>query len=451
MKLIIRDKCYIKGLDKSLKNIIKKDLSLPNPKYQDATKFGRCTRGIKKDIKVFRETPEGLAVPRGYIPELAEYIDGVDEIIDETSFPPPEIPIKSNIVLRPHQVDWVEDLLSGRYGIGIAPPGSGKTVAGLEVAARLNTKTLWLTHTSVLARQAIARINQFLEVSSVGFFGGGKETLGDITVGLVQTLCRRDLSGYRDRWGLVIPDESHLVPGEQTFMKVVNELAPRYVYGLTATPYRKDRLERLMFLSIGPVLAEIAREDIPNRVKTYVKFRETEFYSDKYNPNYSGSYAWLTKDLIKDKKRNTLIANDIITEAKKGNICVVLSFIVKHLELIKRQVEDKVRCALVDKDTKEDIREEVFTSMAHGETKVLFATFKLLLHGFDLPIMSRLFLVHPTRNRVIIEQSCGRIERNIAGKKYALVYDYVDSLVDILKYQHEQRLAIYEMNNISEV
>jgi hypothetical protein len=56
------------------------------------------------------------------------------------------------------------------------------------------------------------------------------------------------LAGY----GIVIVDECHHVPAA-SFEAVLKACPSRRVYGLTATPKRKDQLEKLLFAQCGPI------------------------------------------------------------------------------------------------------------------------------------------------------------------------------------------------------
>ncbi len=161
----------------------------------------------------------------------------------------------SKIIYRPYQARAVTKLVSkSPEGVLVAPAGSGKTVMGLSIIPLVGQPTLWLTHTGPLADQAIERAEAFLpNIGKIGMIGRQKWDKGDIlTVAMVQTLVRNPdkLLKMRDDYGLVILDEAHHCPAA-TFMDVVSQLNSYYMYGLTATPYRRDKLEMLMFQYLG--------------------------------------------------------------------------------------------------------------------------------------------------------------------------------------------------------
>ena len=70
-----------------------------------------------------------------------------------------------------------------------------------------------------------------------------------------------------------------------------------------------------------------------------------------------------------------------------------------------------------------------------GKITVLVATFALMGEGFDAPFLDRAFITMPHRAEIKTEQLIGRIQRVFPGKKDAIVYDYVDEDVGVLKNQ----------------
>ena len=66
------------------------------------------------------------------------------------------------------------------------------------------------------------------------------------------------------------------------------------------------------------------------------------------------------------------------------------------------------------------------------------------------PRLDRLVLATPTRNKVIVQQSIGRIQRPAPGKTEALVLDIVDEKTPQLLTQYKQRRSLYKKMNITE-
>jgi superfamily II DNA or RNA helicase len=69
----------------------------------------------------------------------------------------------------------------------------------------------------------------------------------------LQTLARHgDIAGLTAGYGLVVADECHHVPAA-AFEDAVRQVRARRWLGLTATPYRRDKLDDLITPHVGPV------------------------------------------------------------------------------------------------------------------------------------------------------------------------------------------------------
>ena len=295
-----------------LAKLVKSELTFDNPAY-----FGRFTRGIPKKIKTFEEVGNNLLLPRGYHDRLEEVIAELQLTAEtrwETAQFEPQLP-EDSLKMWDYQEPWVKSLLSRNFGVGVAPPGAGKTIMGLELYARLGQPCLWLTHTGRLARQTRSRAESFLGIET-GIIGKGKEDIKHFTVGMVQTLVRRDLDELKGKFGLVIVDECHHVPAS-TFVQVVSAFNAHWLYGLTATPYRDDGLEELIFHCLGPqrsYLDKAILREMGKLMTPTVKRRPTRF-AFPYNPaSRKFGYPKLCKALIEDKQRNQQIISDVIVE-----------------------------------------------------------------------------------------------------------------------------------------
>ena len=90
-------------------------------------------------------------------------------------------------------------------------------------------------------------------------------------------------------------------------------------------------------------------------------------------------------------------------------------------------------------------REQAIEKMRNKEEHYLFATLQLAREGLDIKPLNRLFLIAPTKNKAVLIQAVGRIERKDTDKQTPIVYDFVDK---DLYYQKafKQRKTIYKKN-----
>jgi len=402
---------------------------------------------------------DGITVPRGYLQIIEDAMVGQGlglEIKDNRVLASPSF-IKSNICLRPYQEQAKYQLLCHPNGMLVAPAASGKTIIGLDLVASLHQKALWLTHTDRLMKQVVDRIigtddmpPAFADIhkKEIGILGGGKFKIGErITIGMIPTLVRRevDLPSIGREFGLVILDEAHHAPAN-TFLKVLSYFSSFYMYGLTATPYRRDLLEDMMFASIGLGNAVIKRKEISKSLVTpSVKVRHIN--SVTYDGN---DYNYIISELLlNDETRATTIVQDIVLEAQQGNHCIVISTRKTYCELLKELISRFwLKTGIATGDYSKKHNDAQVKLLESGEITVLITTFELLGEGFDVAKLNRGFIALPFRERSRVEQAVGRIQRTSEGKTDAVLYDYVDNNIGVLKNQFINRALTYRKLNM---
>jgi superfamily II DNA or RNA helicase len=424
-------------------------LRIPNPKYTEAQAAGRSTWGIKEYITNFTAMPDdGLLIPRGLRSWLFEQCDvqGIKyKIVDKrTKFDHIGID-SSRINYRPYQSRAVIDLVSkAPEGVLVAPAGSGKTVMGLSLIPLVGQPTIWLTHTGPLATQARERAEAFLpDIGDIGLIGKGRWDVGKVlTIAMIQTLMRNldQLYELKNKFGLAVLDEAHHAPA-RTFLDVVGLLASYYIYGLTATPYRRDRLETLMFQTLGLDTTTVPVEEVDAHGGIIVPTIKVRNLKLKKMSRMNASIQEILKyDIVLNNARNQIIINDVLEEAQKGRFCIVISDRRKHCKHLYDELSKywtKVGIA-TGEYSKKHIKEEI-DRFNNKEITILVATFSLLGEGFDVPFLDRAFISMPFRAEAKAEQLIGRIQRSYPGKKDAVVYDYVDINVGMLKNQFSSK------------
>lgn len=457
MKLIIDNQLRLLNAPEELRSWFALQLTFSNPLYEEAVKRNRYLGKLSPHIYLYKPLPDGIVLPRGYLQLVEDTMmnKGLDLSIKDNRILLPPISVESDIKLRPYQSEAKYALLSHPNGMLVAPAASGKTVMGLDIFASLHQKMLWLTHTNRLARQVIDRIVGtdefppiFPDVSKdeIGFIGAGKFSIGErITVGMIPTLVRRlnELPALGKKFGLVIVDEAHHVPAS-TFLKVLEYFSSYYFYGLTATPYRRDKMEDVMFATIGLANSVIQRKEVvkkggiitPSVIKRVVP-----------SPVWgSNDYHYIIKELLlPNEQRKAIIVTDVLREAYKGNYCIVIATRKVYCEdLFKMIHEHWSRSVIATGTYTRKHNEEQVAKLEKDEATVLVTTFELLGEGFDVQKLNRGFIALPFRERARVEQSIGRIQRTCEGKTDAVMYDYVDENIGVLNNQFRHRAKVYQ-------
>ena len=441
-------------IDDALLNDIARTLTIENPKYQEAEKAGRWTGGLDKFLSYYelRANDVGekfMVLPRGFLPSLLQLCKRYQarwELLDHTLICE-SVEFNSNIQLRDYQFQAVEAAIEKGGGVIVSPAGSGKTIMGLEIIARLRQPTLWITHTKELLYQAIDRAVQFLDIpkDEIGIIGDGKRTIGDrLTIGLVQTLVKGVSTKLLNGVGLIVLDEVHHCPA-RSFTDVVSEFPAKYRFGLTATPYRKDSLTKSMYWVMGYTVYEVVTSTLMTEGK--VIRPDVHFVSTDFNYFYDDDYPVMVTALTENAERNELITEKLLSEATNGHFCMVLSERVEHCYVLQELLADvapDISSAVLVGSVKKAKRQEIVERLRDKDIQVIFATNPLAEEGLDLPHLDRLFLTCPSRNKRKVIQAAGRIMRPSEGKEDAIVFDFIDSEVGILESQGNSRYRMYE-------
>jgi superfamily II DNA or RNA helicase len=338
-------------------------------------------------------------------------------------------------------------MLRKEFGTLNSPTGSGKTVMALYILAQRRQPALIIVHTADLARQWSERIETFLNipVKEIGRIGGGKKKIGEkITVALVQSLYKY-AETVASQVGHLIVDECHRTPS-RTFTDAVTEFDARYMLGLSATPWRRDNLSKLIFWHLGDVHHQVEKNDLIRTgqvLPAEIIFRETEF-KPYYDPVQE--YSKMLSELTLDDDRNRLIAADIAAEAgSQPGICLVLTDRKKHCESLGALLRYgfSLPVDILTGDLNAGQRQSVLDRLQEGRIKVLIATGQLIGEGFDCRELTTLFMATPVRFSGRIIQYLGRILRPAPGKKRARVFDYVDVNVEPLLKAAGARKKVY--------
>ena len=449
MKIEIGKSLKLTQLSTDMREILVDALTMVNPKWLENERMGRWNRGTPKVLRLYSKWKDSLWIPRGYMRRLLILCrtNNIDVQIKDRRRVLPEIDFAFSGTLKKFQAEAVDKMLSREFGTLSAPTGSGKTVMALYMIAARKQPSLIVVHTKELALQWIGAITTFLGVEEgrVGLIGSGRRKIGDeITVALVQSLYRCADEVF-ERVGHLVVDECHRAPS-RTFTEAVTEFDSRYMLGLSATPWRRDRLSKLIFWHLGDVHWEVEKAQLVEDghiLGVEVLFRETDFepFHDPVK-----HYSKMLLELTTDDDRNRLIASDVAAEsAADDGVSLVLSDRKKHCETLQALLKFKhnVQADLLTGDLSNEERRRVLHRLNKGDVRVLIATGQLVGEGFDCKALSTLFLATPIRFSGRLIQYLGRVLRPHQDKTRARVFDYVDHRVEVLKAASRQRQRVY--------
>lgn len=430
----------------------KKNMVLANPDYAKKVRMHLWLGNTPQKLYLMQWDGNTLVLPYGCLNTVLSM--GECEVINNLPSPK-KVDFGCSVPLYDYQEAAKEAMLKAYYGILQSPAGSGKTQVGIALAAALGRKTLWLTHTRDLLSQSKNRAEQYMSPSLTGTITEGRVQIGKaITFATVQTMCNLDLGRYRDVWDCIIVDECHRVAGTPTsvtqFSKVLNSLAARHKYGLSATVHRADGMIAATYALLGQIAYQVPDAAVAEKVMTVsVLPRPTHQGLSREFLDTDGTiiYAKLVNFLADRYDRNELIAADLVENRDHYNL--ILSDRLSHLEYLMKHLPHDLRDQAVMVDGKmtskkaKAMREQAIEDMRQGRKRYLFATYSLAKEGLDIPRLDRLYLATPQKDYAVITQSIGRIARTFEGKAEPVVYDYVDEGIQYLVRSYKKRCATY--------
>lgn len=454
MKIRIDSEITISGPNKDVLDYCKKELTMVNPDIQKKKAMKLWTGNLPKEIKMYSKNGSNIIIPIGCIDDVWKMYPYQSEYyIDFGNHQKLQFP-ENKITPYPYQEKAIQAMIKAKRGILNARCGSGKSIMALEIIRRIGYKALIICHTKELLNQfKDYLVNDLgMKKGDYGIIASGKIEIGNlVTIALRQTMVNVDLLKYKYEWGTIVVDECHNIAGNVTYVsqyqKILSNLAAEYRFGLSATAFRADGLTKCMYALTNKIKYVVEESEIADKIiKAVIQPIYTDYEIPEYAQNVDGTldYSKMPTVLAEDKGRNKLILD--LLKQNKDNYCLVLS---DRLTGLKQLHEELGEGLLIDgsqttKAAKKE-REEAIDKMRNKEEHYLFATLQLAREGLDIRPLNRLFLIAPTKNKGVLIQAVGRIERKDTGKETPIVYDFVDKDIYYEK-AFKNRKTIYKKN-----
>lgn len=456
-----------KGLSAKVVNHLKRLAAFKNPEFYAKLGMRLPVYNLPRIISCSEMTDDYLLLPRGCEEAVVDFFksNNVDVRIDDKTNPGARIDVGFNGSLYEEQQRAIEALEIHQCGTLYATTAFGKTVTAAALIARKKVNTLILVHTKALLDQWRERLEEYLSTDfqheehhkgrgrrkkfqQFGALSSTENTLnGKIDTALLQS-CMNDneVKPFVCDYGMVIVDECHHAPAVN-FERVLREVNARYVYGLTATPIRKDGHQPIIFMQCGEI-RYTADAKSQQAQQSFRRLLIPRFTSHRNLKADGGNYAQVIDELIESESRNKQILDDIASNLAEGRTPIILTARTAHVDLLAeecRQICPNV-FRLVGNDsakTKRDVMEQLSLVPA-DEPLVVVATGKYVGEGFDLPRLDTLMLALPVSWKGLIAQYTGRLHRNYPGKRETRIYDYIDLRVPICDSMYRKRLHGYK-------
>lgn len=441
------------GLTTPLINFIKEEFNFISDEFIIKKKLGKNTWGTDRYFKLIEETPDEIIIPRGAAGKLLRFCkeNKIEYDFVDARTKKEIVLFNSSIQLREQQIIVKEAATKKDFGVIVAPPGSGKTIIGLSIIAEKQQPALIVVHRKQLAIQWIERIESFLGVpkKNIGIIGQGKNTIGkQITIAMIQSLDKllksAEANKYENSFGVIIVDECHHVPAD-TFRNTIAKLYSSYLYGLTATPFRKYNDGKLIFSYLGEIIAEIKPHLTETTGGAKIIIRDTAL-SIPYNSK-TDKFETLSKILVHDSARNKLILDDVFIELSKGKKIVIVTERKDHIETLNQYLKQKYETVTLSGEDSESNKTAKWKMLNEGNFQALITTGQYFGEGSDIQNIECLFLVYPFSFEGKLIQYIGRVQRS---EITPTIYDYRDLKIDCLEKLFQKRNTYYKKINQSD-
>ena len=284
-----------------------------------------------------------------------------------------------------YEQEAVEEFLKYGSGTIVLPGGSGKTVIAVAIAARLKAPTLVLVTRAEIAEQFK---KEFLTKSTISpqkvacIHGKARDrTVKPITI-ITYQMATGALSGqvWNRKWGLVTFDESQHIPSKvwsrTTRIQTIRRL------GLTATPIREDKQEKLIFSLIGPGVyergwLEMAEEGFIARAEAYeILIDMPERIARRYSHSTNEREKYIFASTNPGKHR---IIGELLKKHKEDPLLIIGYYVQGAIEIGK-----KFGIPVIWHDVPPKRRHELYNKFREGEINKLVLT-SVGEEGVDLP------------------------------------------------------------------
>jgi superfamily II DNA or RNA helicase len=321
-----------------------------------------------------------------------------------------EISCKFGGSLRPEQKVIKNEAIShlNKYGSTLIAcyPGMGKTCMAIYISTKIKLKTLIITHRIVLIKQWQASLEKFCPNSKVQVLTAKSEMNdADFYIMNATNVPKHDVEFYKNI-GFLIVDEVHLIMAEG-LSKSLQRLVPRYVLGLSATPYREDGLNILLDLYFGKrkIFRKLYRKHQVYKIKTN--------FTPEVELSQNGRINWGS---LLDSQANNTARNEMIIRLVKHFPERVFLILCKRVDqgkyLVRRFQEEG-----------EDVTSLIGNQQEYEQkSRILVGTSSKTGTGFDHPRLDAMILASDIQAYFI--QYLGRCMRTEDG--IPIIFDIVD-------------------------
>lgn len=346
-----------------------------------------------------------------------------------------------------YQQDMLEQLQSershGRFrNLLVAATGTGKTVIAAFDYRRIcqhaghRPRLLFVAHRSQILQQALRTFREVLRDGEFGdlLSGTNSPTRYDHLFATIDSISSRDLVQQlgSDYWHTVVIDECHRIAGDR-FDRLVSNVKPTILLGLTATPERTDGEPITRYFDSRPDGSPAVELRLWDALELQL-LAPFEYYACDDDTDFSAvpwSRVGEQQAIAGLVSNNDVRAKAVLREwyrlspDPRSGRAIVFCVSVDHANFMAAYfTRDGLPVAVLTGNTAESDRAKAIRDLSTGKLCAL-VTVDLFNEGVDLPMVDTLLMLRPTQSALLFQQQLGRGLRLHPDKESCLVLDFV--------------------------
>lgn len=357
---------------------------------------------------------------------------------------------KQDLTLEPrdYQFKAFVDAIRGSRGLFVSPTASGKSFIMYMIMRWYLKRTLIIVPTTTLVHQL------FSDFESYGFnsekfvhkifAGQSKNTKKPVVITTWQSIYKQPKEWF-DQFDVVFGDEAHLFKAKSLTTIMTNLENCKYRFGFTGT--LDDSLTHQWVLEglFGPVRRVITTKELMDT--KHVADLKIKIITLRHNDNDKAEYRDLIKQykndkkkayqyelkyLIQHEKRNEFIRN--LTLSLNGNTLLLFQMVETHGKVLYNLILDSVppdrKVFFIHGGVKGSDRDAIRAIVEKETNAIIIASYGVFSTGVNIKNLDSLIAASPSKSKIRVLQSIGRVLRISDTKDSVVLYDIADELVN---------------------
>ncbi len=346
----------------------------------------------------------------------------------------------------------------------VAATGTGKTMIAafdyrrqVEKAKGAPVRLLFVAHREEILIQALSAFRFVMGDMNFGELYTGRFTpkahqhvFMSVQTANSQSAASRYPADYFD---YIVVDEFHHAEA-QSYQALLDHFEPKFLLGLTATPYRGDGRDVLSRFN-GHITAELSLGDAIDRqllvpfeylmvtdpvALESVRWRKGDYDAGELERLYTEGQSARIRDAALIGAINRYLPN--LSDVRGLIFCVGRAHAAHITALLKAH---NIQAETIDGTTEKTVRRTAPDRLRKGEVRFL-TTVDVYNEGVDIPEVNTVLFLRPTASPTIFLQQLGRGLRLAEGKLRLTVLDFVGQMRKEFSFAPKLSLLMREKN-----